>query len=139
MMMTNSEENLVMGGIFGCLIGGLFLAFGGISNFLCEMLFWSVVLYVGVIYFEIVPNFVRDLMKKYSEISYYLRCLAWVPLAVGGAMALFLASLLFIDYGVNELNLLLKTAKFVLLVLVAVVLSVVYVRKTEIIGLAFKS
>lgn len=138
MIKISGKENLVVGGIFGCLIGALFFSFGGISNFLCEMLFWSFVCYVAVIYFEIVPSFAKKLIKKYSAVAYYLSWLAWVPLAVGCAMVMFLASLLFVDYDINELNNLLKTAKFVLSSLMAGILSVAYMKKKSVIGLVFK-
>ena len=131
MTKTNVEENLVMGGFFGSIIGGLFFSFGGISNFLCEMLFWSFVLYVAVIYFEFVPSFARDLMKKYSSTAYYLSWLAWVPLVVGGAMVVFLGSLLFVDYNIGELNCLLKTAKVALSIMMVGTLVLANIRKTD--------
>ena len=137
MTMTNSEENLVVGGVFGCLIGGLFFSFGGISNFLCEMLFWSFVLYVAVIYFEFVPSFARDLMKKYSSTAYYLANLAWVPLAVGVAVVAFLTSLLFVDYNIGELNCLLKTAKIALSVMIVGGLLIANIRKSDRVKLVF--
>ena len=131
MMMTNVRENLVVGGAFGCLIGGLFFSFGGISNFLCERLFWSYVVYVAVIYFEIAPSFVRDLMKKYSSTAYYLSWLAWVPLVVGGAMVVFLGSLLFVDYDIGELNRLLDAAKIALAVMMMGTLMLANIIKTN--------
>ena len=137
MMMANVRENLVVGGVFGCLIGSLFLAFGGISNFLCEMLFWSFVLYVGVTYFEFVPNFVKVLVKRYSAIAYYLSYLSWVPLAVGGAVVVFLTSLLFVDYDIKELSCLLKSAKISLSIMMFGSAMSAYVKKSDRVKLVF--
>lgn len=131
MTKTNVEENLVMGGAFGCVIGGLFMAFGTMGNFLCEMLFWSFVLYVGVIYFEFVPKTVKSIIKKYHSIAGYLSYFAWVPLFVGSSIVLFLGSLLFVDYDINELNCLLNTAKVVLAVMMLGTLMLANIRKTD--------
>lgn len=137
MMMTNVRENLVVGGVFGCLIGGLFLAFGGISNFLCEMLFWSFVSYVAVIYFEIVPNFAKALMKKYSSVATYLTYLAWVPVVIGGTMVVFLGSLLFIDYDIVELSCLLNSAKIVLMIMISASLLIAHIKQSDKVKLVF--
>ena len=114
MMVSNSRENLVIGGFFGSIIGSLFLAFGGLGNFFCEILFWSFVLYVGVIYFEIAPKIVKNMMRKYGLLAQCLMSLAWVPLFVGGAIVLFLGSLLFIDYSAVELKKMLVYSKTIL-------------------------
>lgn len=131
MMMTKVKENLVVGGVFGCLIGGLFLAFGGISNFLCEMLFWSFFCYVLVVYFEIVPNFAKILMKKYPKTAFYLGYLSWVPLVVGATMVVFLGSLLFVDYDIKELSCLLKSAKVILTIMMFGSLLVAHIKQCE--------
>lgn len=126
----NNEESLVAGGFFGVVIGGLFLLFGGISNFLCEMLFWSFVLYVGMIYFEFVPNFVKSWIKKYTSIAFYLSCLSWVPLVVGGVMVLFLGSLLFVDYNIEELSYMLKVSKVCLGLMMLGSVILAYIKKS---------
>ncbi len=136
-MRINSKDSLVIGGFFGCVIALLFLAFGTISNFLCEMLFWTFVLYVAVIYFEIVPNCAKVLMKKYSQIASYLAYLSWVPSVVGSAMVVFLGSLLFVDYGIEELNCLLKSSKIVLTVMLFASLLVANIRQSERVKLVF--
>ena len=137
MIMKNGREMLVVGGFFGVLIGGLFFAFGGKNNFLYEMLFWSFVGYVGVVYFEIVPNFAKELIKKYSNVSYYLCYLAWLPLIVGCAMVVFLGSLLFVEYDINELNCLLYTSKVVLGIMIMGSLLVAEIRRTDKIKLIY--
>ncbi|MBR1948415.1 MAG: hypothetical protein IKA30_01320 [Alphaproteobacteria bacterium] len=131
MMITNVKENLVVGGFFGCVIGILFLAFGQVANFLCEMMFWTFVGYVAVTYFEIIPDFAKSLMKKHSFVANCLTYFAWVPLVVGGAVVLFLGSLLFIDYNVVELNCLLKSAKIVLTLMMGTSLLLALIKKTD--------
>ena len=137
MMMTNVKENLVISGFFGGVIGGLFLMFGGISNFLCEMLFWSFFCYVLVIYFEIVPNFAKVLMKKYSKAAFYLSYLSWVPSVVGAIMVVFLGSLLFVDYDILELSCLLKSAKVILTIMMFGSLLVAHIKQCEEIKLVY--
>lgn len=129
MIKTNSKENLVVGGIFGCLIGGLFIAFGGMGNFLCEMLFWSFVLYVVAVYFEIVPNMIKNMMKKHDLLSQCLMSLAWVPMVVGGMIVFFLGSLLFVDYSAVELSKILICSKTILSGMMMLSLSVVYFKR----------
>ena len=101
------------------------------------MLFWTFVLYVAVIYFEIVPNCTKVLMKKYSQIAFYLAYLSWVPSVVGSAMVVFLGSLLFVDYRIEELNYLLKSSKIVLTVMLFASLLVANIRQSERIKLVF--
>jgi hypothetical protein len=133
----NSKESLVLGGFFGCVIGALFLAFGTMSNLLCEMLFWSFVSYVAVIYLEIVPNFAKALMKKYSSVAAYLTYLAWVPIVIGAAMVTFLGSLLFIDYDIVELSCLLKSAKVVLMIMMSGSLLIAHIKQSDKVKLLF--
>ena len=130
-MMFKSNENLVVSGFWGVIIGGLFMAFGGLGNFLCEMLFWSFLLYVVVMYFEIVPNVVKNMMKHYVLLSQCLSALAWVPLIVGMMIVVFLGSLLFVDYSSIELNEILLNSKIILLGMMVLLLCTVWVRRTN--------
>ena len=129
MIKISGKENLVVGGIFGCLIGGLFIAFGGMGNFWCEMLFWSFVLYVVAVYFEIVPNMIKNMMKKHDLLSQCLMSLAWVPAIVGGMIVFFLGSLLFVDYSAVELSKILICSKTILSGMMMLSLSVVYFKR----------
>ena len=135
--MTKNKENLVLGGFFGCLIGGLFMAFGEMSNILCEMLFWSFVLYVVMIYFEIIPNVVKNMIKKYNYLSQYMIFMAWVPLVVGCFMVIFLASLLFIDYSIAELKMMLMWSKGLLFIMMMMSVGVVYIKRHVVSQLRF--
>ena len=130
-MMSTGREGLFIGGIFGCVIGSLFMFFGQMGNFLCEMMFWSFVLYVVMIYFEIVPNVIRSVMKKHVFFAQCMMSLAWVPLVVGGAIVVFLGSLLFVDYSAVELSCLLRTAKVILMALVLGSGFIVFVRQLD--------
>ena len=128
-MMSKSRESLFISGIFGSIIGGLFMCFGGMGNFLCEMLFWLFVLYAVMIYFEIIPNEIKVVMKKCSCLVQYIISLAWVPLAVGGAVVIFLGSLLFVDYSITELEKVLIYSKLGLSVMMVLSLFTVYAKK----------
>ena len=128
MMMSKSRESLFISGFFGSVIGGLFMCFGALSNFLCEMLFWSFVWYVVMIYFDIVPNVIKDIMKKHTCSVRYVMSLAWVPLAVGTAIVIFLGSLLFVDYSIAELEKMLLFSKTGLFVMIGLSLATVYIK-----------
>ena len=131
MKKMNSKEALVVSGLFGGMIGGVFMAFGNKSNFLCEMLFWMFVLYVVELYLEIVPNVVKNMIKKYVFLTQCLISLAWVPLFVGGMIVMFLGSLLFVDYSLTQLNVILAYSKIVLFVLMILSVGVLSVKKSE--------
>ena len=131
MKKTNSEDVLAVSGLFGCVIGVLFIAFNEKSNFLCEMLFWMFVLYVVALYLEIVPNVVKNMMKKYAFLMQCLISLSWVPLFVGGMIVAFLGSLLFVDYSVAQLDVILAYSKFVLFTLMILSVGVLSVKKSE--------
>ena len=131
MKKTNSEDVLAVSGLFGCVIGVLFIAFNEKSNFLCEMLFWMFVLYVVALYLEIVPNVVKNMMKKYAFLMQCLISLSWVPLFVGGMIVMFLGSLLFVDYSLTQLNVILSYSKIVLFVLMILSVGVLSVKRSE--------
>jgi hypothetical protein len=78
-----------------------------------------------------VPNFAKSLMKKYSSVATYLTYLAWVPVVVGGAMVVFLGSLLFVDYNIVELSCLLKSAKIVLMMMISASLLIAHIKQSD--------
>ena len=129
MFAQKNEYSLVVSGVFGVIISGLFMAFGGLGNFLCEMLFWVFVLYVGAVYFGVMPDVVRKMMKKYVFLSQCLMSLAWVPMVVGGMIVIFLGSLLFVDYSAVELSEILVCSKMILFGMVVLSLGVVSVKR----------
>ena len=131
MTMLKNREAVEMSGIFGVVIGMLFLAFGGMGNFLCEMLFWSFVLYLGMVLFDFAPKVVKDMMKKHAFLSQCLMSLAWVPIVVGGMIVIFLGSLLFVDYSSEELSQMLVYSKTILFGIMILSLGAVSVRKFD--------
>ena len=131
MIMLKNREMLMINGIFGAVIGMLFMAFGDMGNFLCEMLFWSFVLYVGTVYFGIMPDVVRKMMKEQIFLSQCLMSLAWVPMAVGGMIVIFLGSLLFVDYSAVELSEILVCSKMILFGMMVLSLGVVSVKRFD--------
>ena len=84
---------------------------------------------MGVIYFGIIPDVVRKMMKEYTFLSQCFMSLVWVPMVVGGIIAVFLGSLLFVDYSAAELREMLVCSKSILLVLVILSLGVVSIRQ----------
>ena len=129
MIMLKNREMLMINGIFGAVIGMLFMAFGDMGNFLCEMLFWSFVLYVGTVYFGIMPDVVRKIMREQFFLSQCIMSLAWVPMVVGGMIVIFLGSLLFVDYSAVELSEILMCSKMILFGMVVLSLGLVLVKR----------
>jgi hypothetical protein len=130
-MLLKNNENLVTGGIFGLMIGVVFMSLGRMSNFLCEMLFWLFLLYVAVMYLKIVPNVAKNMIKNHGLMAKSLMSLAWVPLVVGAMIVFFLGSLLFVDYSFVELNKMLLFSKIILFGAMMLSLCVVLIRHSD--------
>lgn len=100
-----SKEALVLGGIYGVLSTPC--AYLGLEN-IGIMLFFLFVVGVFLLFFNKMPESFSKTIKKYPQTSYYLASFGWIPYFVIIGLVGFIASISFVEYSDDSINVLMN-------------------------------
>lgn len=115
-----SKEALVLGGIYGVLDTPFSLL--GIE-YVSDILFLLFIIFAVMLCFNKTPKFVSLAINQYSQTSYYLSAIGWIPYFVIIISVLVLGSYLL--FGYNQVVLGYLLFRVFILALVAAILSLI--------------
>lgn len=121
-----SKEALLLGGIYGILETPFtYLEF----EFITDTLFIVFVCCAIMLCFNRTPKFISKTIENYTNTSYYLISIGWIPYFVILGTILFILSGFIIDYSESFLEMVFKYLYYILPLLMLVSLIAVFIKK----------
>ncbi|MGN0914158.1 MAG: hypothetical protein ACI4OW_04605 [Alphaproteobacteria bacterium] len=104
-MKLYSKEALLLGGIYGGIATPLAYTSNEILSMIADVLFWLFLLGNILLLVNKTPKFIIVIQNKFTETSYYLRKIGWIPYFIFLCIGFFIGSGFWIDYTTKELEL----------------------------------
>ena len=121
-----SKEALLLGGIYGILETPFtYLEF----EFITDTLFIVFVCCAIMLCFNRTPKFISKTIENYTNTSYYLISIGWIPYFVILGTILFILSGFIIDYSESFLEMVFKYLYYILPLLMLVSLIAAFIKK----------
>ena len=121
-----SKEALLLGGIYGILETPFtYLEF----EFITDTLFIVFVCCAIMLCFNRTPKFISKTIENYTNTSYYLISIGWIPYFVILGTILFILSGFIIDYSESFLEMVFKYLYYILPLLMLVSLITAFIKK----------